>query len=63
MIKADEQEQAKEEMQAVEAQQNYDIGKINNWGYFLLFSYLYVIQGIVSGFASTMPYLYAQLPN
>ena len=39
------------------------MGQITNWGYFTLFSYLYVIQGIVSGFAATMPYIYTQLPD
>lgn len=39
------------------------MGEITHWGYFLLFSYLYIIQGVVSGFASTMPYIYSELPD
>jgi hypothetical protein len=47
----------------VKDEDDHDIGEINNWGYFLLFSYLYLIQGVVSGFAATMPYIYSQLPD
>ena len=36
---------------------------ITNWGYFILFSYLYLLQGIVSGIIGTTPYIYAQLPD
>ncbi len=50
-------------MESKDDDDNHDLGKITNWGYFLLFSYLYVVQGIVSGFAATMPYLYSQLPD
>jgi hypothetical protein len=39
------------------------MGEINHCGYFVLFSYLYLIQGVVSGFAATMPYIYAELPD
>jgi hypothetical protein len=41
----------------------HEMGTINHWGYFLLFSYLYLIQGVVSGFAATMPYIYKELPD
>ena len=36
---------------------------INNWSYFILFSYLYLIQGIISGIIGTMPYVYPHLPD
>ncbi len=36
---------------------------ITNWPYFLLFSYLYLLQGIVSGIISTIPYVYPKLPD
>lgn len=42
---------------------NHDLGVINNWGYFFLFSYFYISQGVLSGFISTMPYIYSQLPD
>lgn len=28
-----------------------------------MFSYLYLVQGIVSGIIGTMPYIYLQLPD
>jgi thiosulfate reductase cytochrome b subunit len=36
---------------------------IKNWKYFSLFSYLYVLQGVITGIAMTMPYVYPILPS
>lgn len=40
-----------------------DDAPITNWGYFILFSYLYLLQGVISGIISTMPYIYPILPG
>lgn len=55
------EDQQQQEVQKEEGEK--EVGSITNWGYFALYSYFYVIQGIVSGFAATMPYLYSQLPS
>lgn len=40
-----------------------DDAPIQNWSLFLLFSALYLLQGIISGVIGTMPYIYPQLPD
>lgn len=40
-----------------------DDSTITNWPYFLIFSYIYLLQGVISGIIGTMPYIYPILPN
>ena len=34
-----------------------------NWGLFFLFSLTYILEGLITGFISTMPYVYPSLPD